>query len=95
MERIEIILVYQDSEYSMQIEDLTKSVAETVKEIVEALQLSWSDGGGNPITYHLGRSTGRDEEILKPKLKGKDQTLYDYNIKNDDKLILIKEVIAG
>lgn len=95
MERIEIILVYQDSEYSMQIEDLTKPVAETVKEIVEALQLSWSDGGGNPITYHLGRSTGHEEEILKPKIKGKDQTLYDYNIKNDDKLILIKEVIAG
>lgn len=95
MEEIEIVLFYQDSEYSMKVEDLTKPVAEAIKEIVEALQLSWRDGGGNPITYHLGRTAGAEEEILKPRLKGKDQTLYDYSIKNGDRLILIKEVIAG
>lgn len=95
MEEFEIILVYQDSEYSMKVEDPTKPVSEAIKEIIEALQLSWRDGGGNPITYHLGRNTGETEEILRPRIKGKDQTLFDYKIKNGDKLILIKEVIAG
>ncbi len=95
MEEVEIVLVYQDDKYSMKIENLTKSVGEALKEIVEALQLSWRDGGGNPITYHLGRNTGSDEEILRPKFKGKEQTLYDYSIKPGDELILIKEVIAG
>lgn len=95
MEELEIVLFYQDTEYSMKVEDLTKPVADAIKEIVEALQLSWRDGGGNPITYHLGRTTGSEEEILKPRIKGKDQTLYDYNISNGDRLILIKEVIAG
>ena len=95
MEEVEIVLVYQDNKYSMKVEDLTKSIADAIKEIVEALQLSWRDGGGNPITYHLGRNTGEEEEILKPRSKGKDQTLFDYKINNGDELILIKEVIAG
>jgi len=95
MEEVEIVLVYQDNKYSMKIENLTKSVNEALKEIVEALQLSWRDGGGNPITYHLGRHSGEEEEILRPKFKGKEQTLFDYNINPGDELILIKEVIAG
>ena len=61
MEKIEIILVYQENKYSMQVEDPTKSISEALKEIVEALQLSWQDAGGNPITYHLGRQTGDEE----------------------------------
>lgn len=95
MEEVEIVLVYQDNKYSMKIENLTKSVNEALKEIVEALQLSWRDGGGNPITYHLGRNMGDEEEILRPKFKGKEQTLFDYKINPGDELILIKEVIAG
>ena len=95
MEEVEIVLAYQDNKYSMKIEDLTKSVADAIKEIVEALQLSWRDGGGNTITYHLGRNTGDEEEILKPRSKGNDLTLFDYKIENGDELVLIKEVIAG
>ncbi len=95
MEEAEIVLVYQDNKYSMKIEDLTKSVTDILKEIVEALQLSWRDGGGNPITYHLGRNKDGEEEILRPKFKGKEQSLFDYKIKTDDEIILIKEVIAG
>lgn len=95
MEEAEIVLVWQDNKYSMKIENLAKSVNEVLKEIVEALQLSWRDGGGNPITYHLGRNTGEDEEILRPKFRGNEQTLLDYEIKTGDELILIKEVIAG
>lgn len=95
MEEAEIVLVYQDNKYSMKIENLTKSVSEIIKEIIEALQLSWRDGGGNPITYHLGRNVGDDEEILRPKFKGQEQSLFDYKIKTGDELILIKEVIAG
>lgn len=95
MEELEIVLFYQDSEYSMKVEDLTKPVSEAIKEIVEALQLSWTDPGGNPITYHLGRNIGGEEEILKARIKGKDQTFFDYRIRNGDRLILIKEVIAG
>lgn len=95
MQEVEIVLTYQDNKYSMQIENLAKPVSEALKEIVEALQLSWRDGGGNPITYHLGRNKGDEEEILRPKFKGKEQTLYDYNIQPGDELILIKEVIAG
>lgn len=95
MDEAEIVLVYQDNKYSMKIENLAKSVNEVLKEIVEALQLSWRDGGGNPITYHLGRNTGEDEEILRPKFRGNEQTLMDYEIKTGDELILIKEVIAG
>jgi len=95
MEEIEIVLVYQENKYSMKVQDPTKSIAEALKEIVEALKLSWQDAGGNPITYHLGRNTGDEEEILRPKFKGREQTLFDYNIKQGDELILIKEVIAG
>ena len=95
MEKIEIVLVYQENKYSMQVEDLTKPITDIIKEIVEALRLSWQDAGGNPITYHLGRHTGNEEEILRPKHQGKEQTFYDYNIRQGDELILIKEVIAG
>jgi uncharacterized ubiquitin-like protein YukD len=95
MEEIEIVLVYQENKYSMRVQDPTKSIKEALKEIVEALKLSWTDAGGNPITYHLGRNTGEEEEILRPKFQGKEQTLFDYNIKQGDELILIKEVIAG
>jgi len=95
MEKVEIVLVYQENKYSMQVEDPTKSITEALKEIVEALQLSWQDAGGNPITYHLGRQTGDEEEILRPKFQGKEQTLFDYKIQQGDELILIKEVIAG
>ena len=95
MEEIEIVLVYQDNKYSMKVEDPTKSITEALKEIVDALQLSWQDAGGNPITYHLGRNAGDEEEILRPKFQGKEQTIFDYNIKHEDELVLIKEVIAG
>ena len=95
MEEIEIVLVHQENKYSMKVEDTTKSITEALKDIVEALQLSWQDAGGNPITYHLGRNTGEEEEILRPKFQGREQTLFDYNIKQGDELILIKEVIAG
>lgn len=95
MEEIEIVLVYQDNKYSMKVEDPTKAIAEALKEIVEALQLSWQDAGGNPITYHLGRNAGDEEEILRPKFQGREQTIFDYNIQNGDELVLIKEVIAG
>lgn len=95
MEEIEIVLVYQDNKYSMKVEDPTKSITEALKEIVDALQLSWQDAGGNPITYHLGRNVGEEEEILRPKFQGKEQTIFDYSIQNGDELILIKEVIAG
>ncbi len=95
MEEVEIVLIYQDDKYSMKIENLTRSVNEIIKEIIEALQLSWRDGGGNPITYHLGRNAGDEEEILRPKFKGREQSLLDYKIKTGDEIILIKEVIAG
>ena len=95
MEKIEIVLVYQENKFSMQVEDPTKSITDALKEIVEALQLSWQDAGGNPITYHLGRNAGEEEEILRPKFQGKEQTLFDYKIQQGDELILIKEVIAG
>lgn len=95
MEEIDIVLVYQENKYSMKVEDPTKSIGEALKEIVEALKLSWQDAGGNPITYHLGRNTGEEEEILRPKFQGREQTIFDYNIQQGDELILIKEVIAG
>ncbi|HJN06068.1 MAG TPA: hypothetical protein QF480_05590 [Bacteroidales bacterium] len=94
MKEIEIVLVYQENKYSMKVEDTTKSITEALKDIVEALQLSWQDAGGNPITYHLGRNT-EEEEILRPKFQGREQTLFDYKIQQGDELILIKEVIAG
>ncbi len=74
MEEAEIVLIYQDDKYSMKIENLTKSVTEALKEIVVALQLSWRDGGGNPITYHLGRNTGNDEEILLKRTTSSEDT---------------------
>ncbi|MCL1851368.1 MAG: hypothetical protein FWF70_08225 [Bacteroidetes bacterium] len=54
------------------------------------------DNGGNRIKYYLGRmSEDGKSEILKEKNNGEEQSLFDYGVKEGDKLIIIKRVIAG
>jgi hypothetical protein len=55
------------------------------------------DNGGNRIRYYLGRMTeeGKSEVIKEKNSEGEEQSLFDYGVKEGDKLIIIKKVIAG
>jgi len=54
------------------------------------------DAGNNPIRYFFGRrlENGKNE-ILKERNNGEEQSLFDYNVKEGDKLIIVKRTIAG
>jgi len=86
---------YQGKDTDVEIEDQTNSIQEIINKLVVALDLSRTDGAGNPASYHLGRLTDDFDEILPPFINGKEQTLLDYNIKDGDKLSLTMIPIAG
>jgi hypothetical protein len=55
------------------------------------------DNGGNRIKYYLGRMTeeGKSEVLKEKNSQAEEQSLFDYGVKEGDKLIIIKRVIAG
>ncbi len=90
-----ITVCYQGNEYSVEVEDPNRSIQDHINKLISGMRLPRADGGGNPSTYHLGRSIDGEEEILRPKIDGEEKTLLDYNVKPGDVLTLTMVPIAG
>jgi len=101
---IKVIFSYENRSCAIRILNPKESIKFTLEKVKEEARnypdklwvLPEMDNGGNRIKYYLGRLTEDGKsEILKEKLNGEEQSLFDYNVKDGDKVIIIKRVIAG
>jgi len=102
---MKVIFSYENKSCAIRVLNPKESVKYTLDKIKEQSKDNpdklWSlpemDNGGNRIRYYLGRMVGEGKsEILKEKnSSGEEQSLFDYNVKDGDKLIIIKRPIAG
>jgi hypothetical protein len=101
---IKLLFSYENKVCAIRVLNPREGIKFTMDNIIEEAKalpdklwiLPEMDNGGNRIKYYLGRmdEEGRSE-ILKEKKDGEEQSLYDYGVKEGDKLIIIKRVIAG
>lgn len=84
-------------EVPLWVTDQSKTISDQIDKIIQVLKLPKMDGGGNPITYQLGRViSGGEPIILRPEDEdGLKQCLMDYNIQSGDHLHLYALPIAG
>ena len=101
---IKLIFSYENKSCAIRVIDSKESIKFTLEKIKEEARnmpdklwvLPEMDNGGNRIKYYFGRlSEEGKSEILKEKKNGEEQSLFDYGVKEGDKLIIIKRVIAG
>jgi len=101
---MKLIFSYENKSCAIRVLNTKESIKFTLEKIKEEAKnapdklwiLPEMDNGGNRIKYYLGRLTEDGKsEILKEKKNGEEQSLFDYGIKEGDKLIIIKRVIAG
>jgi len=102
---IKLLFAYENKTCAIRVLDPKESIKFTVEKIKEETRnypdklwlLPEMDNGGNRIRYYLGRMTdeGKSEVIKEKNSAGEEQSLFDYGVKEGDKLIIIKKVIAG
>lgn len=85
-ESAEIILLHEGSEYSVEIEDLSKTIDDVLSALVASLGLPRYDDYGVPYVYYLGRVKDDQSEILHPYINNNAKTLADYFIQSGDTL---------
>jgi hypothetical protein len=101
---IKVIFSYENKSCAIRVLNSKESIKFTMEKVREEARampdklwvLPEMDNGGNRIKYYFGRLTQEGKsEILKEKKDGEEQSLFDYGVKDGDKLIIIKRVIAG
>jgi len=101
---MKLIFSYENKSCVIRVLNPKESIKFTLEKVKEEARgmpdklwlLPEMDNGGNRIKYYLGRlSEDGKSEILKEKKNGEEQSLFDYGVKEGDKLIIIKRVIAG
>ena len=101
---IKVIFSYENKSCVIRVINPKESIKFTLEKVKEEARnmpdklwvLPEMDNGGNRIKYYFGRlSEDGKSEILKEKKNGEEQSLFDYGVKEGDKLIIIKRVIAG
>lgn len=95
-EEFYIVLSINGDESEVDISNPHDTITTLIDNIVHIFELPRVDGGGNPVTYFLGKTDSRgDEVILQPERNRQEQNLLDYNVKSGDKLILTMVPLAG
>jgi hypothetical protein len=102
---IKIIFSYENRSCAIRILNPMESIKFTIEKIKEESKnypdklwtLPEMDNGGNRIKYYLGRMNedGKSEVLKEKSSKGEEQSLFDYGVKDGDKLIIIKKTLAG
>ncbi|MDR2971062.1 MAG: hypothetical protein LBU83_03950 [Bacteroidales bacterium] len=101
---IKLLFSYENKVCAIRVVNPKENIKFTMEKIIEEAKdysdklwiLPEMDNGGNRIKYYLGRMDDDGKsEILKEKKDGEEQSLFDYGVKEGDKLIIIKRVIAG
>jgi len=102
---IKLIFSYENKSCAIRVLNPLESIKFTLEKVKEEARnvpdklwtLPEMDNGGNRIKYYLGRMTedGRSEILKEKNNKGEEQSLFDYQVKEGDKLIIIKKTIAG
>lgn len=87
----------QYEEVEVEVTDPMKTIRDQINKIVEVFELQKMDSNGTPITYRLGQMNDDVEPFIFEfeDEQGRYQTLSDYNVQSGDRLVLVKEVIAG
>ena len=102
---MKVIFSYENKSCAIRVLNPKESVKYTLDKIKEESMnnpdklwhLPEMDNGGNRIRYYLGRmiSEGKSEILKEKNSNGEEQSLFDYNVTEGDKLIIIKRPIAG
>jgi len=101
---IRVIFSYENKSCVIRVLNPKESIKFTLDKVKEEARnapdklwlLPEIDNGGNRIKYYFGRMTEDGKsEILKEKENGEEQSFFDYGVKDGDKVIIIKKVIAG
>ena len=101
---LKLLFSYENKVCAIRVVNPKESIKFTMEKIMEESKeapdklwvLPEMDNGGNRIKYYFGRMDEEGKsEILKEKKDGEEQSLFDYGVKEGDKLIIIKRVIAG
>ena len=102
---IKVIFSYENKSCVIRVLNPTENIKYTIEKVKEEARnnperlwhLPEMDNGGNRIKYYLGRmmDNGKSEILKEKNNHGEEQSLFDYNVKEGDKLIIIKKTIAG
>ena len=102
---IKVIFSYENRSCAIRVLNPTESIKYTLEKVKEEARnypdklwhLPEMDNGGSRIKYYLGRmmDDGKSEILKEKNNKGEEQSLFDYKVKEGDKLIIIKKTIAG
>ena len=91
-----IVLSINGDENEVDITNPYESINMLIEKLIHTFELPRMDGGGNPVTYFLGKTDDSGEEvILQPERNKQEQHLMDYGIKSGDKLVLTMVPLAG
>jgi len=102
---IKLLFSYENKTCAIRELNPTESIKYTLEKVKEEARnlpdklwpLPEMDNGGNRIKYYFGRLTedGKSEILKEKNNTGDEQSLFDYKVKEGDKLIIIKKTIAG
>ena len=102
---IRVIFTYENKSAVIRVINPQESIKFTIEKVKEEARcipdklwiLPEVDNGGNRIKYYFGRMNedGRSEILKEKNSAGEEQSLFDYKVKEGDKLIIIKKTIAG
>ena len=102
---IKLLFSYENKTCAIRVVNPKESIKFTLEKIKEEARnypdklwaLSEMDNGGNRIKYYLGRMSeeGKSEVLKEKNSQSEEQSLFDYGVKEGDKLVIIKRVIAG
>jgi len=101
---MKLLFSYENKTCAIRVINPKESIKFTLEKIKEEARnapdklwdLPEMDNGGNRIKYYFGRMTEEGKsEVLKEKNNAEEQSLFDYGVKEGDKLVIIKKVIAG
>jgi hypothetical protein len=102
---MKLIFSYENKSCAIRVVNPKESIKFTLEKVKEEARnvpdklwmLPEMDNGGNRIKYYFGRMTddGRSEILKEKSSSGEEQSLFDYSVKEGDKLIIIKKTIAG
>ena len=95
-EEFYIVLSINGDENEVDISNPYDTLSMLIDNIIHIFELPRVDGGGNPVTYFLGKTDESGEEIiLQPEKNKQEQNLMDYGIQSGDTLILTMVPLAG
>jgi len=102
---IKVIFSYENRSCGIRVLNPKENVKYTLEKVKEEAKsypdklwhLPEVDNGGNRIKYYLGRmrEDGKSEILKEKNNNGEEQSLFDYRVREGDKLIIVKKTIAG